>query len=283
VRSITYVDGTWHEGNPLLLGPMTHATWMASAVFDGARAFAGVAPDLDRHCARLIRSAEIMGFAAPVTAERVLELAWAGIGRFPEGAELYIRPLIYTEEGFVTAVPESARFILTVFEEPMPAREGLVTCLSRYRRPAPDMAPTEAKASCLYPNVARALREVRPKGFHTAVMLDANGNVAEFATANLFAVKDGAVLTPAPNGTFLDGITRRRVIALLRADGCEVIETTLRFDDLLAADELFATGNYSKVVPVVKLEDRDFQRSPVSLRARELYFDWAMTAGKPPG
>jgi branched-chain amino acid aminotransferase len=62
-----------------------------------------------------------------------------------------------------------------------------------------------------------------------------------------------------------------------------VIETTLRFDDLLAADELFATGNYSKVVPVVKLEDRDFQRGPVSLRARELYFDWAMTAGKPPG
>jgi len=278
-KAITWIDGSWVDGNPPLLGPMTHAVWMASVVFDGARAFRRLAPDLDRHCARVVRSARIMGLAPTLDAARIEDIAWEGIERFPPEAELYIRPVFYSEEGFVVAVPESTRFFLSVFEAPLPPPRGLNVCLSPYRRPSPDMAPTLAKTSCLYPNSARALREVRANGYDTAVMLDGLSNVAELATANLFMVKDGVVSTPAANGTFLDGITRERIIALLRDDGMTVLERTIRYQELVEADELFATGNYSKVMPIARLDDRALQPGPVAKRARELYFAFAERAG----
>ncbi len=181
----------------------------------------------------------------------------------------------YAENGFIMPDPVSTRFVLTVYESALPAADGFSACLSSYRRPAPDMAPTRAKASCLYPNVARCVAEAGEKGFDTAVVLDPDGNVAEFAYANLFMVLDGVVLTPAPNGTFLDGITRQRVIALLREAGLTVRQRTIAFEDLLDADELFGTGNYYKVAPCVRLEDRDLEAGPVYRRARELYFAFA--------
>lgn len=278
-RAITWVDGEWIEGNPPLLGPMTHATWMASVVFDGARSMGRLAPDLDLHCARVIRSADVMGLASPVTAAEIERLAWEGIEKFPEDAELYIRPLMYSEEGFVVAIPESTKFILSVFEAPLPPGLGLKVCLSSFRRPQSDMAPTDAKTACLYPNVARALREARGKGFDSAVVLDGESNVAELATANLFMVKKGTVTTPVCNGTFLNGITRQRIIQLLRDDGMTVEERQIKFPELTEADELFATGNYTKVNPVLQLDERTLDPGPVAARARELYLDYARTTG----
>ena len=278
--AITWIDGEWVAGNPPLLGPMTHAVWMASVVFDGARAMAGLAPDLDRHCARCIRSALAMGMLPPVTAGRIEELAWEGIARFAPDAELYIRPMMYTEDGFVAAVPESTRFVISVFESPMPATTGLKVCRSSYRRPQPDMATTDAKTASLYPNVGRALAEARGKGFDTAVMLDGLGNVAELATANLFMAKDGVASTPVLNGTFLDGITRFRVMELLAEDGLVVGERTITFAELMEADEIFATSNYMKILPVIRIEEREMQPGPVMGRARQLYFAFAEGAGR---
>jgi branched-chain amino acid aminotransferase len=87
--------------------------------------------------------------------------------------------------------------------------------------------------------------------------------------------KDGVVYTPAANGTFLAGITRRRVIALLRETGITVVERSLKYDDFQTADEIFSTGNYSKVVPVAKIEDRVLAPGPIFTRARELYWEFA--------
>ena len=274
-RVRAYVDGRWQDGSPRVLGPHSHAVWLSSVVFDGARAFRGVAPDLDRHCARVVASARILGLAPKLDGAQITALAWQGIRQFPEDAELYICPMFYAEDGFIMPDPDSTRFVLTVYESTLPAGDGFSACLSSYRRPAPDMAPTGAKASCLYPNVARSVAEAGEKGFDTAVVLDPDGNVAEFAYANLFMVRDGVAHTPAPNGTFLDGITRQRVVALLREAGLTVRERTIAFDDLLDADELFGTGNYYKVAPCVRLEDRDLEAGPVYRRARELYFAFA--------
>ena len=278
--AIHFIEGDWVEGNPPIMGPMTNAAWMASVAFDGARAIAGAVPDLDRHVERCLNSARILGLEPTVTAARIVSLVWEGITQFEDGAELYIRPMFYAEEGFVVPRPESTRFVLSVFESPLPAPLGFTAHLSAIRRPSPESAPTYAKASCLYPQSARALREARSKGFNNAVVLDMNGNVAEFATANLFIARDGAVATPVPNGTFLDGITRQRVIGLLRDAGIEVAEKTLRFADLTAADEVFSTGNYAKVSPLIGLEDRTLQPGPLYERARALYFDWAKTTGR---
>ena len=93
-------------------------------------------------------------------------------------------------------------------------------------------------------------------------------------------VKDGVVYTPAANRTFLAGITRARIMGLLRQAGFDVREATLSVEDFMNADEIFQTGNYSKVVPVTRLDDVQLQEGPVTRKALELYMDWAKsTAG----
>ena len=106
-------------------------------------------------------------------------------------------------------------------------------------------------------------------------MCDMLGNVAELGTANIFMAKDGVVFTPAANGTFLSGITRARVIALLREAGVTVVEAMLRYSDFQSADEIFSTGNFTKVSPVTRIDDRDLQPGPFYRRARELYWEFA--------
>ena len=101
------------------------------------------------------------------------------------------------------------------------------------------------------------------------------GNVAELATANVFMVKDGIALTPQANGTFLAGVTRTRVIGLLRAAGVTVAETALTWADFKGADEVFTSGNYSKVSAVTRVEDRALQPGPVYRTARQAYWDFA--------
>lgn len=135
--------------------------------------------------------------------------------------------------------------------------------------------PTDAKAGCLYPNNGRIIVEAKRRGFDNALVRDMLGNVAETGASNIFMVKDGVVFTPAANHTFLAGITRHRVMKLMREEGFEVVEKTLTLQDFEAADEIFTTGNYSKVVPVNRLDDRHLQPGPVTAKARELYFDWA--------
>src|SRR5262249_56780184 len=119
--------------------------------------------------------------------------------------------------------------------------EGFSITLSPFRRPTLETAPVDAKATCLYPNNARAMMEAKSRGFDNCVVCDAAGNVAELANSNVFMAKDGVVFTPIPNGTFLAGITRIRTIKLLRDAGVTVIETVLRYRDFESADEIFAT------------------------------------------
>lgn len=271
----TFFDGKWHEGNLLNMGPMTHAPWLGSCVFDGARAFEGVAPDLDLHCERLVRSVKSFGLKQPKPAGDLVDLAWEGIRKFPKDAALYIRPMAWAEEGHVDVDPESTRWSLSVYDEPLPPPNGFSVTCSPFRRPSYDFAPTDAKAACHYPNSARAMREAATRGFDNAVMLDGLGHVSELATANIFYAKDGEVHTPVPNGTFLVGITRGRVIDLLRRTGVKVHERSLGWPDFLAADEVFSTGNFSKVMPITRIEDRSLQPGPVFKKARELYWAYA--------
>ncbi|WP_018698575.1 branched-chain amino acid aminotransferase [Amorphus coralli] len=277
-RTWTWLDGEWHEGNPAILGPRTHAAWLGSSVFDGARRFEGVMPDLDLHCARVNRSAEALGLKPTMSAGAIMELAREGAAKFDADAALYIRPMYWAEDGGFMAVapdPETTRFCLCLYETPMPGPSGIAVTVSRFRRPSLETMPTNAKAGCLYPNNARALSEARANGFDNALVLDMLGNVAELATSNVFLVKDGKVATPAANGTFLAGVTRSRVMDLLARDGFEVHATALTVADFVDADEIFTTGNYSKVAPVIRIGDRNLEAGPVAARARALYWDWA--------
>jgi branched-chain amino acid aminotransferase len=281
--SICYFEGRWSEGSVPLMSSTTNAAWLANTVFDGARAFEGVAPDLDLHCARVVRSAVGLGLQPTKTAEEILALSLDGISYFPPGTPLYIRPMFWAETGLILIDPTSTRFALVITQMPLPdPANGFTACLSTYRRPGPDQAPTHAKAACLYPLAAMAAAEAKRRGFDNGVMRDPIGNVAEFTAQNLMFVKNGVVHTPVPNGTFLNGVTRQRVIGLLRDAGVEVVERTIAPAELVDADEIFATGNHGKVIPCVRYEDQTFAVGPMAVKARTLYWAFAHSTAAVP-
>ena len=172
----TWVDGEWLEGNPGLMGPRTHAAWLGSSVFDGARVFEGVMPDMDRHAERVNRSAVTLGLKPTMAAEEIVELDARGrrrnsaraprstssrcTGPRPTGLDRHARSRIRR----ASACACSRRRCR------VPGRLlGHAVAASAVRRSR--RMPTDAKAGCLYPNNARALREAKAEGFDNALVL----------------------------------------------------------------------------------------------------------------
>lgn len=274
----TYFEGTWHNGDVPIMRAADHGSWLGSTVFDGARYFEGVSPDLFAHCERVNNSARALGITPTYTAQEIVDITLEGVKLFDKGTAVYIRPMYWgIDSGPLGILPneDSTGFAVCLEEIGMPD-QNLTTTLTttQFHRPVLADAVVNAKAGCLYPNNARMLREANSKGFGNALVADALGNVAETASANVFMVRDGEVFTPVPNGTFLAGITRARHIDLLRSTGTVVHETVLSFDDFRGADEVFMTGNMFKIMPVTAFDDVHYQHGPVARRARELYWDW---------
>ena len=275
----TYFNGSWHDGDKYILRAADHGAWLGSSVFDGARFFEGVTPDLLLHCERVNNSARAMMLDPVVSPEEMVGIIKEGLGSFDKSTSVYIRPMYWALDGSESLVlpkENSTAFSICLEQIPMAAATASAT-LSRtkFRRPVLEDNVVNAKAGCLYPNNARMLAEARSKGFTNALVADAAGNVAETATANIFMVKDGEVFTPIPNGTFLAGITRARHIQNLREYGKKVSETVLTFRDFEEADEVFMTGNMTKIMPVTAFEDKNYQVGSIAKLARELYWDWS--------
>ncbi len=277
----TYFDGTWHDGDLMIMRAADHGSWLGTTVFDGARFFEGVAPDLKAHCARVNASAAALMITPTVSTEDMVALVWEGLAAFSKDQPVYIRPMYWAIDGDLSAiVPQenSTGFAISLEEVPMaPPNAAVTLTTTQFRRPVLETNVVNAKAGCLYPNNARMLNEARSKGFNNALVADVAGNVAETATANIFMVRDGEVYTPVANGTFLAGITRARHMKNLRADGVKVHETVLSFDDFRAADEVFMSGNMMKVTPVTEFDGTQYQQGTITKRTREMYWDWALS------
>ncbi len=278
----TYFEGAWHDGDIPIMRAADHGSWLGTTVFDGARYFEGLAPDLDAHCARVTRSAKSLMITPTVEPEEIAEIVREGLRAYSKDTAVYIRPMFWALHGDQSGIvprPDATGFAVCLEEIPMAAPDATTTlATTRFRRPVLEDAVVDAKAGCLYPNNARMMAEARAKGFNNALVADAVGNVAETATANIFMVRDGEVFTPVANGTFLAGITRARHIANLAADGVQVHESVLTFDDFRAADEVFISGNMAKVTPVTEFDGTHYQVGPVTRRVREMYWDWAHSA-----
>ena len=278
----TYFDGVWHDADVPVMRAGDHGAWQGTTCFDGARYVDGLAPDLLAHCERVVRSARALSLNPGKTGQEIFDIVWEGLSRYPKDVAVYVRPNFFGidggQYGIIPATTE-AGFYVCLEEVPMaPAEAASRLATTRFHRPILNTAVLDAKAGCLYPNNARMLMEARDKGYDNALVLDAMGNVAETATANIFMVRDGEAFTPMPNGTFLNGITRQRHIKNLRADGVSVTEAVLTMDDFRAADEVFMSGNLNKVTPVLEFDGTHYQHGPLTKRARALYWDWAASA-----
>ncbi|MEO9650826.1 MAG: branched-chain amino acid aminotransferase [Roseobacter sp.] len=275
----TWFNGQWHKDDVMIMRAADHGSWLGTTVFDGARYFNGRAPDLKAHCERVNQSARALMLEPNVSVTEMMSIVAEGLKLYGPDDAVYIRPMYWGIDGDSTAiVPKSdtVGFAISLEQIPMAPPEAALTLgRTRFCRPVLESSVVNAKAGCLYPNNARMLAEVRQRGFNNALVADALGNVAESATANVFMVKDAEVFTPIANGTFLSGITRARHIKNMIQDGIAVHETVLSFADFENADEVFLTGNMSKITPVKGFEDTDYQIGPLARRLREMYWDWA--------
>ena len=277
----TFYDGEWHEEDKFVMRAADHGSWLGSSVFDGARYVDGVVPDLKAHCERINGSADAMMITPSVPTDEMVSIIEDGLKKFSSKSAVYIRPMYWAiDGGDLAIVPKMGKTGFAICLEDIPmADPNLAVSLTttQFRRPVLEDSVVNAKAGCLYPNNARMLAEARRKGFSNALVGDVMGNVAETATSNVFIVKDGEILTPIPNGTFLAGITRNRHISNLRSDGYKVHECVITFQDVHEADEVFMSGNMMKVTPVNQFDSTQYQVGPIAKKVREMYWDWALS------
>ena len=280
----TFFDGEWHEGNVPLWGARTHAIWLGSSVFDGARVFEGVAPDLDLHCARVNASAKTMFLKPSVSVEE-----WIGLTR--EGMKKLRHGHRRSMSGRCTGPSAPGRWrcrpirnrracALTLYDAPMRKPDGFSITLSPFRRPTIETAPVDAKAGCLYPNNARAMFEAKSRGFDNCLVLR---HARQRRRARQLQRVHGqgrrrvhADRRTAPSSTASRASASSSCCA---RPASPVVETVLRYADFETADEIFATGNASKVLPVTRIGERALQPGPLYRKARELYWAFAHSSG----
>ena len=241
-------------------------------------------PDLDRHCERVIRSAHALGLQPTKTAEEILALALEGVGALPARHGTLHPADVLGRDGAHPDRPSSTQFALVITKMPLPdPSKGFTACLSPYRRPGPDQAPTHAKAACLYPLAAMAAADAKRRGFDNAVMRDPIGNVAEFTAQNIMIVQRRR----RPHADAERDVSQRHHAAACdhaaargRRRGGGADDYSVRTGG--GADEIFATGNHGKVVPCLRYEDTTFAAGPMAAKARELYWAFAHGRSVPP-
>lgn len=260
---VIWLDGELVSWRDAKLHVLSHGLHYASAVFEGERVYGRRVFKLREHSERLVRSGKLLGFDLPFSAAE-LERATRQVVAANGVSDGYVRPVAWRGSE-VIAVPARGTTIhvaIAAWEWPTffsdEAREnGIRLTLSRWRRPSPASAPTQAKASGNYAISTLSIDDARARGFDDALLLDHAGRLAEASSANLFLVLDGRLHTPEPR-CFLDGITRQTVIRLARHDGQEVVERPIELEELDQASEVFLTGTAYEVQPVRAIDGAEF-------------------------
>jgi branched-chain amino acid aminotransferase len=267
-------DGTiWWDGQLIpwrdaKLHVLTHGLHYASAVFEGERAYAGHIFKLREHTDRLIESGRILGFEIPFSADQIDDacnqvLAASGL------TDAYIRPLAWrgAEQLSVSAQQTTIHLMVAVWAWPnlfgADRMKGVRLGMAPWKRPHPETAPTRSKAAGLYMIGTMSKHAVEAQGFNDALMLDWRGQVSEATGANIFFVIDGALHTPTPD-CFLDGITRRTVIALAHKRQIPVIERAIMPEEMAGATEVFLVGTAAEVTPVRQIDTLSFTPGAVT-------------------
>jgi branched-chain amino acid aminotransferase len=249
----------WREAN---LHVLTHGLHYASAVFEGERAYAGHVFRLRDHTDRLIGSGRILGFELPYTADEI-DAACREVLAANNLTDAYLRPIAWrgTEMLAVSAQHTKVHVAIACWQWPSyfgdHRMKGIRLGWAPWKRPAPDTAPTAAKAAGLYMIGTLSKHAVEADGWDDALMLDWRGRIAESTGANIFFVMDGDLHTPTPD-CFLDGITRRTVMAIARRRQLKVIERAIMPDELPKATEVFVAGTAAEVTPVRQIGDLHF-------------------------
>jgi branched-chain amino acid aminotransferase len=272
-----WMDGAYLPWREAKLHVLTHGLHYGSCVFEGERAYNGRVFKSRQHSERLHKSASILGYKLSQSVDQLEAIKYELLKR-NNLTDAYIRPVAWRGEEMgvsTTSDPDIVHMAVAAWQwpsyfSPELREKGIKMIHADYRRPAPDCAPTAAKAAGLYMICTISKNKASAQGANDALMLDYRGLVAEATGANFFMVKDGRLHTPTPD-CFLNGITRQTVMDLARQKGIEVIERAIKPEEVTGADECFLTGTAAEIMGIGQIGDVTYTVGPVTRMLRETY------------
>ncbi|MCD8497439.1 MAG: branched-chain amino acid aminotransferase [Alphaproteobacteria bacterium] len=271
-----YMDGKmlpWREAKVHVL---THALHYGSCVFEGERAYNGKIFKSRQHSERLVKSAQILGMKIPMSVDE-MEAVKLDIMKANNVTDGYMRVVAWrgAEQMGISAQATQTHIAFCTWEwpsyfSPEKRENGIKLKTAPWKRPAPDTAPTQAKAAGLYMICTISKHAVEAEGYDDALMLDYRGYVAEATGANIFLIKNGEVHTP-PADCFLNGITRQTLMGLCKDHGIALHERHIKPEELSDFEECFLTGTAAEVTAVGSIDHHTFTVGPVVRKLRDAY------------
>ncbi len=255
-------DGELRPWRDAKLHVLTHGLHYASAVFEGERSYGGNIFRLRDHTNRLIQSGKLLGFDIPFSPGEI-DAACNEVLKANGLTDAYIRPIAWRGSEMLAVSAQQTKIHLAIAAWPWPnlfgndRMKGITLGMAPWRRPDPRTAPTASKAAGLYMIGTLSKHAAEAEGFNDALMLTLDGHVAEATGANIFFAIDGELHTPTPD-CFLDGITRRTVMALARARQIPVHERHIKPEEMAKASEVFLAGTAAEVTPVRQIGELTF-------------------------
>ncbi|MGN6515642.1 MAG: branched-chain amino acid aminotransferase [Rhizomicrobium sp.] len=264
-----WFDGKFMPWGDAKIHVLTHGLHYASSVFEGERMYSGRIYKLEEHTQRLFRSAEILDMKIPFSQREINEASIKAC-EVQGFKDAYVRPVVWRGSEQMSVAGDKNKIHVAIaawqwgsYFNPKEKMKGIRLGISDWKRPAPDTAPTAAKAAGLYMICTISKHAAEAQGYHDAMMFDYRGYVAEATGANIFFVDNGKLLTPVAD-CFLNGITRQSVMALARARQIPVIEKHIKPEELDGFSECFLTGTAAEVTPVSEIGKWKFKPGQVT-------------------
>ena len=230
------------------------------------------------HYQRLVESCKIIGidtFASQWTFERFVQATRDVVAANAPSTEVYVRATVHVDESIPGTRVRGLHTTVSIFlydATPIVPQNGMRLKTSVWRRIPDNAIPSRAKVNGAYVNSVLAKQDAIDSGFDDCIFLDINGHVCELSAANIFLVRNGALITPDVTSDILDGINRRTLLTLAREEGLTVQERTVDLTELYIADEVFVCGTSAGVAPVYEIDGRTIgtrETGPVTLTLRK--------------
>lgn len=258
---------------------LSHAMHYASSVFEGERVYNKKIFKLEEHTERLFYSAERMDMKIPYTQDHLNEACKAIVEK-NSIIDGYVRPIAWRGAEMMGVSAQSTKINLAIavwewpsYFDPEQRLKGIRLTLSKWKRPSPETIPCDTKAAGLYMICTLSKHDAERRGYADSLMLDYENYVAEATGANVFFIKEGEIHTPKPD-CFLDGITRRTVIAIAKKRGIKVIERKILPEEMSDFSECFLTGTAVEVTPVSEIAGYKFTPGEITKNLMEDYLNF---------
>lgn len=272
-----WLNGTYVSATDAKIHILSYSLHYGAGVFEGMRAYGGKIFKLREHLSRLVTGCNALGIQLPVS-ETHLQVACHELLQRNKLSDAYLRPVVWLGPEAMSLTPHKARVNIAVAAWTWPSYfdseglSGIKVAVSKWRKPSTECMPSNLKAAGNYMIPGLARKEAAELGYDDAIMLDAEGNIAELTAANFFAVRDSVLYTPRTH-SILNGITRQEVISIAKHNRIQVIEKDLKVSDFKYFSECFATGTAVEVLPITKVGMYNYRVGEVTQLLSACYLD----------